>query len=46
MENIIKKEDIIDYGYYEDPNHYVIVLNREKLKEIFKADKIIFEETY
>lgn len=46
MENMIKKDEILCYGYYDDNKEYVAVIDRQKLKEIFKADRVIFEETY
>lgn len=46
MENTIKKDEILSYGYYDDNKDYVAVIDRQKLKEIFKADRVIFEETY
>ncbi len=46
MPDMIKKSDIMDYGYYDETNKYIIKLNKEILKEIFNADDIIFEEVY
>lgn len=46
MNDTIKKDDILNYGYYDESNKYVVVINRQKLKEIFGADRVIFEETY
>ena len=46
MENTIKKDEILSYGYYDDDKNYVVVINRQKLKEIFGADRVIFEEQY
>lgn len=45
-DNNIEKFEIMDYGFYEDSKQYVVVLNREKLKKLFGADKVIFEEVY
>ena len=44
MNDTIKKDDILSYGYYDDDKKYVVVINRQKLKEIFGADRVIFEE--
>lgn len=46
MNNMIKKEDILSYGYYDEAKNYVVVIDRQKLKEIFDADRVIFEESY
>lgn len=46
MGDVIHKDEILNYGYYEDDKKYVAVINRQKLKELFKADKVIFEEIY
>ena len=46
MDELIKKEDILEYSYYDETMDYVVVLNKEKLKKIFKAQHIIFEEHY
>lgn len=36
----IKKEEILDYSYYDENGKLIAVLNKEKLKEILKADEI------
>lgn len=46
MDNKINKDDILSYGYYDESGKYVAVINRQKLKEIFNADRVIFEEIY
>ena len=46
MSDMIRKDDILSYGYYDDSRKYVVVINRQKLKEIFGADRVIFEESY
>jgi len=46
MSEMINKEELLQYGYYEDDKTYVAVIDRQKLKDIFKADKVIFEEIY
>jgi len=46
MDKKIDKDEILSYGYYDESGKYVAVINRQKLKEIFKADRVIFEETY
>lgn len=33
-------KDILEYGYYDDNKHYVIVLDTDKLKQLFNADEI------
>ena len=43
---MINKEDILDYGFYDETHKYIVKLNEDKLKEIFEADKIILEENY
>ena len=45
MENItINKCDILEYAYYDENHNYIVKLNRNKLRELFKADEIILEE--
>lgn len=43
-EQTIIRSDIIKYGYYDESQKYIVVLNKDKLKEIFNADIIKFEE--
>lgn len=48
MSNLSDKitlDDIFDYSFYDDNKKYVVKLNESKLKELFEADEIIFEET-
>ena len=40
----IKLEDILNYSFYDEEHKLTVVLNREKLKQLFNADRIIFEE--
>lgn len=47
MENItVNKCDILEYSYYDENHNYIVKLNKNKLKELFKADEIILEEKY
>lgn len=43
-EDIFRKSEIMKYGFYDDNHHYIVILNKEKLKEIFNADDILWEE--
>ena len=40
----IDKDEILQYGFYDEQQKYNIVLNVEKLKEIFSADNILLDE--
>lgn len=40
----INKNDIFNYSFYDDEHKLVTVLNEDKLKQIFNADRIIFNE--
>lgn len=42
MEEFLK--EIMDYSFYDDAHNLVVKLNEEKLKELYEADEIIFEE--
>ena len=44
MEEVIKKADLMQYGFYDDSHNYTIVLNQAYLKELFNADVILLEE--
>lgn len=45
MENkSIDSKEVISYNYYNSEHQYCVVLNVERLKEIFKADKIYLQE--
>ena len=46
MDNMIKKEDILSYGYYDESGKYVVVIDRQKLGKIYGADRVIFQECY
>ena len=38
------KHDIINYTYYNDQNKYIVILDKEKIKKLFNADIVAFEE--
>lgn len=40
------KDKIFQYGFCDEQGNYVVVLNEEKLKEIFKADIVLLREEY
>jgi hypothetical protein len=46
MENkdIIYKDEIFEYSFYDESKKITVVLNKENLKKIFKADHILLEE--
>ena len=45
MENEkIDKKDLFNYTFYDDSHRLCVVLNTDKLKEIFNADIILLEE--
>lgn len=39
----MEKGEIIKYGYYNDLKQYCIVLDLEKLKKLYNADKIYLD---
>lgn len=41
---MISKDDILEYGYCDEQDNYIAVLNKEKLKEIFNANIIRFDD--
>lgn len=42
----MNKKDIMKYGFYNESKQFIVVLNEDKLKEIFKADIILLKEEY
>lgn len=46
MYDFISKDDLMDYGFCDDSGKYIVKINKDKLKEIYKADDIIFEEQF
>ena len=39
----MEKEELINYGYYNDIGEYCVVLDLNRLKMLYKADKIYLE---
>lgn len=44
INNKISLNEIFDYSFYDDNGHYIVKLNAAKLKTLFQADDVIFEE--
>lgn len=44
LEERIIFNKIMSYGFMDDNKNYTVVLNEEKLKEIFNADVILLKE--
>lgn len=52
MENIeynknnmsLKKEDILDYAFYDETNKTIGILNERKLKEYLNVDEVLLHE--
>ena len=42
----IKKEDLLDYSYYDENGKLIAILNREKIKEILDVDEVRLGEYY
>ena len=40
-----KLEDILNYSFYDESHNLVVVVNRNKLKELSNADEVVFQET-
>ena len=40
----IKKSDIMKYGFYDSNGKYTIILNEQKIKELFEAEQVYFVE--
>lgn len=46
MENQVNKNNIFKYSFYDENQKLVVVLDEEYLKELFKADYLVFKEDY
>jgi len=42
----VQVKDIVKYTYYDDSHNLVAILDEDKLKEIFDADIVAFNEEY
>lgn len=40
----MEKEEILRYTYYDEAGKYIAIIDKDKLKEIFKVDEVRFEE--
>lgn len=45
-QNCINKKDLMDYGFCDESGNYIVKINKDKLKELYGADDIIFQENY
>lgn len=42
--NLIRKEQIFKYSYYDDSNKLIVVLDEQGIKDIFGADELVWDE--
>lgn len=40
----VKREDLIEYSYYDEQGKLITIVNREKLTELLKSDEVRWTE--
>ena len=40
----VKREDLIEYSYYDEQGKLIAIVNREKLTELLDADEVRWTE--
>lgn len=40
----VKREELIEYSYYDEQEKLITIVNREKLAELLKADEVRWKE--
>lgn len=40
----VKREELIEYSYYDEQGKLITIVNREKLAELLQADEVRWEE--
>ena len=40
----VKREDIIEYSYYDEQGKLIAIINREKVQELLEVDEVRWTE--
>ena len=40
----VKREELIEYSYYDEQGKLITIVNREKLAELLQADEVSWKE--